>query len=128
MILFGRHEARPVPTALALRFQPPQDADDGAAYLALFDRLAREPGPFALFSDLRGFRLDHEQEVAQNRIAKATRAEVSARIRGLVLLSDRPSERQRSAFSTFWSIPVEVHDDISAATGAFLRLHDDLFG
>lgn len=128
MILFGRHEARPVPTALALRFQPPQAAADSAAYLALFEELARQPGPFVLLSDLRGFRLDHQAEVAQNRAAKATRAAVSARLRGLVLMSDRPSERQRSAFSTFWSIPVEVHDDIRAATGAFLGLHDRLFG
>lgn len=128
MILLGRHEARPVQTALALRFQPPQIEADIPAYLALFDTLAGQPGPFALYSDLRGFRLDHAGEVAQNRVAKATRSAVAARIRGLVLLSDRPSERQRAAFSTFWSIPVEVHDDIPAACAAFLILHARLFG
>ena len=127
MILFGRHEARPVPTALALRFQPPAMAQDAAIYLGLFDRLACHDGPFVLYSDLRGFRLDHTGEVAQNRVAKATRAAVSARIRGLVMLSNQPSERQRTSFATFWSIPVEVHDDIRNATDAFLALHDRLF-
>ncbi|WP_290686604.1 MULTISPECIES: hypothetical protein [unclassified Haematobacter] len=128
MILFGRHEARPVQSALALRFEPPQREADVSDYLALFTTLAGQPVPFVLLSDLRGFRLDHAGEVQQNRVAKATREAVAARIRGLVLLSDRPSERQRAAFSTFWSIPVEVHDDIPAANTAFLALHDRVFG
>lgn len=127
MIIFGRHEARPVPTALALRFEPPLLPADTGLYLGLFDDLARWGGPFVLLSDLRGFRLDHAGDVAQNLAAKATRAAVSARIRGLIVLSHQPSERQRTSFAAFWSIPVEVHDDSHAATGAFLALHDRLF-
>ena len=127
MIHFGRHEARPVPTALALRFEPPLLSADAGHYLGLFDELARWESPFVLWSDLRGFRLDHAGEVAQNQVAKATRAAVSARIRGLIVLSHQPSERQRTSFATFWSIPVEVYDDSHTATGAFLGLHDRIF-
>ncbi len=127
MIIFGRHEARPVPTALAMRFQPPLLPGDTGHYLRLFEELAVWESAFVLLSDLRGFRLDHPGEVAQNRVAKATRAAVSARIRGLIVLSHQPSERQRTAFATFWSIPVEVYDDRHTATGAFLELHDRLF-
>lgn len=56
------------------------------------------------------------------------RAELSARTRALVLTSNQPSERQRAAFASFWSIPVEVHDDIAAATRAFLGFHGRLIG
>lgn len=128
MILLGRHKARPVPSALELRFQPPQTSQDSADYLAMFSRLAGHDCPFVLLSDLRGFRLDHQGEVAQNLVAKASRSAFSARIRGLILMSDQPSEKQRHAFASFWSIPVEVHDDIHAATRAFLALHDRLIG
>ncbi|AMY68248.1 hypothetical protein [Frigidibacter mobilis] len=126
MIQLGRHEARPVPSALALRFSPPQLSRDSADYLALFPRLAAHDCAFVLFSDLRGFHLDHQGEVAQNLAAKASRQAFAARIRALVLMSDHPSERQRATFANFWSIPVEVHDDISAATRAFLGFHDRL--
>ncbi|NPD14799.1 hypothetical protein HOY34_06215 [Xinfangfangia sp. D13-10-4-6] len=127
MIHFGRHAARPGQTALALRFQPPQDPADSAAYLALFEVLARHPCPFVLYSDLRGFRLDHAEEVAQNQIARATRAAISRQIRGMVLFSPGPSEKKRAAFSKFWSIPVEVYDDAERAGAAFLALHDRIF-
>lgn len=128
MITFGRHEARPVQSALALRFQPPQIPSDSAGYLALFEVLAAHPCPFVLYSDLRGFRLDHAGEVAQNVTAKATRAAIASRIRGMVLFSPGPSEKKREAFSKFWSIPVEVHDDAHRAEAAFLALHDRFFG
>lgn len=128
MIHLGRHKVRPVPSALELRFQPPQDPRDSADYLALFPRLAGHECPFVLFSDLRGFRLDHQGEVAQNLAAKASRAAFSARIRGLILMSDQPSRKMRHTFASFWSIPVEVHDDIHAATRAFLGFHDRLIG
>ncbi|SEC67737.1 MULTISPECIES: hypothetical protein [Rhodobacterales] len=127
MIHFGRHAARDMASALSLRFQPPQDITDSAGYLALFDRLARHDCPFVLYSDLRGFRLDHDGEVAQNQLAKASRAATAERIRGLVLVTDTPTERKRAAFSQFWSIPVEVYDDQSIAEAAFLALHDRLF-
>ncbi|WEJ80118.1 hypothetical protein EQ718_14465 (plasmid) [Paracoccus versutus] len=117
-----------MPSALALRFQLPQSPQDSAFYLTLFPRLAAHECRFVLFCDLRGFRLDHQGEVEQNLAAKASRAEFSARIRALVLMSDQPSERQRAAFANFWSIPVEVHDDIPAATRAFLAFHDRLIG
>lgn len=131
MIHFGRHEARSVPTALAIRFQPPQLPADAGAYLDLFPRLAgqgpADPGRFALFVDLRGFRLDHADEVAQNRIAKATRSAISARIRALTLVTETPTERKRTAFAQFWSTPVQVFDDPGHAETAFWSLHDRLF-
>lgn len=128
MIQLDSHEARPVQTALALRFQPPQTPADSATYLALFGLLANHPCPFVLYSDLRGFRLDHAGEVAQNLTAKATRVAIASRIRGMVLCSPGPGEKKREAFSKFWSIPVEVHDDPIRAEAAFLALHDRCFG
>ena len=130
MILFDRHEARSVPTALALRFQPPQLPADAGAYLAVFDQLAGQGGaggePFTLLVDLRGFRLDHAGEVAQNRVAKATRAAIAGRMRALVLVTETPTDRKRSAFAQFWSTQVLVCDDPIQAETAFWSLHDQL--
>lgn len=131
MILFDRHEARSVPTALAFRFQPPQLLADAGAYLAVFNQLAGQGGeagaePFALLVDLRGFRLDHAGEVAQNRVAKATREAIAGRMRALVLVAETPTERKRSDFAQFWSTQVLVCDDPIHAETAFWSLHDQL--
>lgn len=110
--------------ALGLRFAAPQLPQDAADYVALFARLAAQPQPFVLYSDLRGFTLDHEGEVAQNLAAKATRAEISSKIRGLILVTDGPSERKRLVFANFWDIPVEVHNDGQNAIAGFWAMYE----
>lgn len=124
MITLHSHKARDLANALSLRFEPPQQDIDGASYLALFQTFADYPVPFVLYSDLRGFRLDHAGEVAQNRVAKATRAAVSQKMRGLIMLTDTPTEKKRQAFANFWSIPVQVYDQADQAEAAFWQLYE----
>jgi hypothetical protein len=106
---------------LTLRFGPPYEPGDEAAYLAALERIGRCSEAFVLLAVFGGRgRLSPEGERSQALWFKATRAGMEARCRALAIV--RPGDPGRSAetFGRLWSFPVTVAET-EAEGRAFLH-------
>jgi hypothetical protein len=111
---------------LALRFGPPYEPGDEAAYRAALEAVARHPSPFALLTVFGGRgRLSAAGERAQALWFKATRARLNERCRALAIV--RPGDPGRSAevFGRLWSFTVTVHETEAEARAALAAWYPD---